>query len=363
MRYIGAMVLTPQTEARRALFARGALIALLVALGTWIVWAFLPALIWAIIVAVAVDPLVQRAESRFAKPRRNLIAVLFTVVFALIVLAPIGFGVAQAAREAHEIAAWIAQARSQGVPPPDWLASLPFGSTEVTSWWRTNLADPAVATHHFQKLGGTLLGAQSQSIGFRLLHRAVVFGFTLLALFFLIRDRDKIVAQARAVSGRLLGPQGERIGRQALLSVRGTIDGLVLVGLGEGAFMAVVYVAFGVPHPILLGIATAIAAMIPFGAVLMFAIAALLLLAKSSVGAAIAVVAIGLGVVFVADHFLRPVLIGSATRLPFLWVLIGILGGVETMGLLGLFVGPATMAVLFMLWRELITDSTSDALA
>ena len=56
----------------------------------------------------------------------------------------------------------------------------------------------------------------------------------------------------------------------------------------------------------------------------------------------------------IADHFIRPVLIGGATRLPFLWVLIGILGGVETLGLLGLFVGPATMAVLVMLWRELI---------
>jgi predicted PurR-regulated permease PerM len=56
-------------------------------------------------------------------------------------------------------------------------------------------------------------------------------------------------------------------------------------------------------------------------------------------------------VVGIADHFLRPAMIGSATRLPFLWVLLGILGGVET---LGLFVGPATMAVLVMLWREFV---------
>jgi predicted PurR-regulated permease PerM len=48
----------------------------------------------------------------------------------------------------------------------------------------------------------------------------------------------------------------------------------------------------------------------------------------------------------------RPVLIGGATRLPFLWVLLGILGGVETWGLLGLFLGPALMAALMLLWRE-----------
>jgi predicted PurR-regulated permease PerM len=94
--------------------------------------------------------------------------------------------------------------------------------------------------------------------------------------------------------------------------------------------------------------------MIPFGAALIFAIAALLLLAQGAAGAAIAVVVIGLAVVFVADHFIRPGLIGSATQLPFVWVLIGILGGVETLGLIGLFVGPATMAVLVMLWRDYI---------
>jgi predicted PurR-regulated permease PerM len=57
-------------------------------------------------------------------------------------------------------------------------------------------------------------------------------------------------------------------------------------------------------------------------------------------------------ITFLADHFVRPVLIGSATKLPFIWVLFGILGGVTTWGLLGLFLGPAIMAALILLWRE-----------
>ncbi len=59
-----------------------------------------------------------------------------------------------------------------------------------------------------------------------------------------------------------------------------------------------------------------------------------------------------MAVTFSADHFVRPVLIGGATKLPFIWVLLGILGGVEVWGLIGLFVGPAIMAALIMLWRE-----------
>ena len=42
----------------------------------------------------------------------------------------------------------------------------------------------------------------------------------------------------------------------------------------------------------------------------------------------------------------------GAARLPFLWVLLGILGGLETLGIIGLFLGPAIMAALISLWRD-----------
>jgi predicted PurR-regulated permease PerM len=61
----------------------------------------------------------------------------------------------------------------------------------------------------------------------------------------------------------------------------------------------------------------------------------------------------GFAVIFLADHFVRPKLIGGATKLPFLWVLLGILGGVESFQRHGLFLGPAIMAALMLLWRDL----------
>jgi predicted PurR-regulated permease PerM len=92
--------------------------------------------------------------------------------------------------------------------------------------------------------------------------------------------------------------------------------------------------------------------MVPFGVVVAFGLAAILLIAKGSVMSAVVIAVLGTVVSFVADHFIRPGLIGSTTRLPFLWVLLGILGGVETWGLVGLFAGPAIMAALILLWRE-----------
>jgi predicted PurR-regulated permease PerM len=161
-----------------------------------------------------------------------------------------------------------------------------------------------------------------------------------------------VTAQVLTASARLFGPRGERVARQMVASVHGTVDGLVLVGLGVGVVLGIVYYFAGVPHPVLLGALTAVAAMIPFGAPLVFGAAALVLIAAGSVVPAAVVVVAGFVVTFAADHFVRPALIGGTTQLPFLWVLLGILGGVETFGLLGLFLGPAVMAALILLWRE-----------
>ena len=154
----------------------------------------------------------------------------------------------------------------------------------------------------------------------------------------------------------MFGARGEHIARQMVASVHGTVDGLVLVGLGEGFVLGIAYYFTGVPHAVLLGAVTAVAAMIPFGAVVAFGGASLFLLAQGSVGLGVLVFVLGLIVVGIADHLIRPVLIGGATKLPFVWVLFGILGGVETFGLLGLFLGPAVMSALILLWRELIAQ-------
>jgi predicted PurR-regulated permease PerM len=136
-------------------------------------------------------------------------------------------------------------------------------------------------------------------------------------------------------------------------AVRGTVAGLIVVGVGEGVLLGIAYFVTGVPHAALLGFVTAIAAMLPFCAPISFGLAALWLLVQGSVAQAIGLVVFGAVVVFVAEHFVRPVLIGNSTRLPFLLVLFGILGGAETFGLLGIFIGPALMTVLMVLWTDL----------
>jgi predicted PurR-regulated permease PerM len=109
----------------------------------------------------------------------------------------------------------------------------------------------------------------------------------------------------------------------------------------------------GVPDPALFTILTTAFAMLPFGAWAAFTAAALALLATGGSGFAAAGV-FGWGAIVMAagDHFIWPLLVGGAARLPFLLAFIGIFGGLASYGLIGLFLGPVIMAAALTVWRE-----------
>ncbi|GEP08314.1 AI-2E family transporter [Methylobacterium gnaphalii] len=349
----GTHAFTAREDDRAQVAARIALAAALVGLGLYILSDFLRALVWAVVLAIALWPLYVKAERRFPPGRHNILwPSLFTAVVALAFLIPVVLLAVEAVGEARELLGYAKAAEESGIPVPAIVAKLPFGAPQVTDWWNANLAHAGWAKEMLGHVNTASNREVTKTVGANLAHRVVLFGFALLTLFFLFRDGRTVVAQSLTASHRLFGPRGERVARQMVASVHGTVDGLVLVGIGEGILLGIVYWFAGVPHPILFGAVTAVAAMIPFGAPVAFGLAALLLVGNGSVVPALVVAAAGLVVTFVADHFVRPALIGGTTRLPFVWVLLGILGGVETFGLLGLFVGPAVMAALILLWRE-----------
>lgn len=333
--------------------ARLALTTALVAAGIWILWDFIPALVWAAIFAIVLWPLRRRLVQVLpARGERELAPLLLVVAVGLIFILPLvllGFALA---REGHVVVHFVGHARGNGVPLPEWIARLPLVGAPLAGWWQDNLSNPGVVQDLLGRLNPKLLAESARHFGAEIVHRLVLFSFTLLTLFFLFRDGDRLAAQARILGDRLFGHHGERIAFQMIAAVHGTVTGLVLVGLAEGVVLGFVYLAVGLPDPASVGALTGVAAVIPFGSPAVFCLAALYLAAQDNMGAAIIVLASGSFVVFIADHLIRPVLIGGAARLPFLWVLLGILGGLEALGILGLFVGPAIMAALLALWRE-----------
>lgn len=315
---------------------------------------FLP-LAWAGVFCIATWPLYVRV--RRALGGRSLAAsLLMTLLIACLLVVPLVVGADQAGRQASTVAAWIATANNEGIAAPQALMKIPFIGTYLHTWWQATLAQPRGLTHLFSGGSATRLHSASEVLrrfGGELAHRLIDLGFAFLCLFFLYKNGEALHAQIDRVGMRGLGTQRwQRYASRIPTAIRATVNGLVLVGIGEGVLIGIGYSFAGLPSAALWGAATALLAIVPFGAPLVYLAAAGLLAASGASGAALGVAAWGSVVLLLADHLVRPNIIGNATRMPFLAVLFGILGGVELFGLVGLFLGPVVMVMALTLWRE-----------
>ena len=330
--------------------ARYTLIGLLVVLGAWMLQRFLPALCWAVVLAIGTSSLYDRWLAIFQGKRRHIWAALtFTSIVGIVVIVPLVYGGIVALREAISLARNFLESSKDGRPDlPQWLAQLPLVGPWIQSLWLDYPGHMGAAAAQNKPA----LYEWTRLLSVQLLRRLSTLVFTLVTLYFVYLNRDTLRNDVPRVGRALFGPTVEGLLTRAAEAIRATVDGIVLVAVAEGAIMAGVYATVGAPHPILLGAVTGIFAMVPFAAPVVFGAVALLLGSRGAVGAAVGVLVAGTIVLFVADHFVRPMIIREGAKLPFLWVLLGILGGIESFGLVGIFLGPALMAALVSLWRS-----------
>jgi predicted PurR-regulated permease PerM len=188
-----------------------------------------------------------------------------------------------------------------------------------------------------------------------LLHRLLLFGITLVALFLVLRDGAWLADRALVTADRLLGDRGARLVGKIAGATRATVNGTIAAAIVKGAVIGIAYILTGVPHPVLFTFLTMALAMVPLGAWLALGVAALTLaLQDGTLLVPAALFVFGAGTLLIGDNFVQPALIGGSAELPFLLVLIGILGGIQSFGLVGLFLGPVIMAALLTVWREWI---------
>src|SRR5262249_38894338 len=318
---------------------------------------FLLPLAWAVVLALATWPLYRRFAARW--PRRfaaNGTPLVFTALITLFVLGPFGFAFITIGAQAQVWAREVAFAEQYGLAPPIWLAAIPLAGSWLVNHWNAVLGTPGGVTGLLQSAeSASMIGRGASLGGFVLRHTAII-AFTILALFFLYRGGEPLAARTLQIVHQKLGPRGDRYFRQAALSIRATLGGMLVVSLIDGVLIGLAYEIAHVPSAAAWGAITGLLAMIPFVAYLAVAGVALVLIAKGAGAAALAVFAWGIFVVFVADKLVLPALLANTTRLGFFWALLGSLGGLAAFGLLGLFIGPAILALAAAIWRDSLDE-------
>jgi len=320
-------------------------------LAAWVSRSFLTPLAWAAVLAVSLWPLYRRMLER-GPSHPTSAALVLTLGTGLVVMLPLALAIGAAAQESQTALQWLGQAQRTGLPPPPWLASLPLVGARANTAWQQHVGSPQAANNLIQGLNAGAVFGWTRTIGGEVARGSMLFLITLLALFGMLRQGDRLGAQAEAVATRVLGTFGGKFLERLAAAVRGTVSGTVLVSVAEGSLIGLGYWIAGVPRPLLFAILTIAFAMVPFGAWIAFGVATAILLVQGHVVAGALLFAFGVAVMTVGDNVVQPRVIGSAVRLPFLLALVGTFGGLETFGLVGLFLGPVIMAALMLAWQQ-----------
>ena len=297
--------------------------------------------------------LYRRLAPRDPARRAWLAPLVATLIMSLVVTVPAFLALSEIGREAQVVVEWVARAQQSGIKVPSWLTQLPLVGQRLDEWWRSHLADPTGFAGLFAGIDLDAVTSWTGSIGGQIAYRLVLVLLTLMALFLFLRDGDRIGARLLALSDRWLGHPGEQLFESMVGVVRGVVNGTVIVAIAEGLLIGIGYVIAGLQQAVLFTILTIAVSMLPLGAWFAFGAAALVLLAdQGTILPAAAVFGWGAVVMMIGDNLVEPALIGGAARVPFLWTLIGILGGIETFGLIGIFLGPVVMAALLAIGRD-----------
>jgi predicted PurR-regulated permease PerM len=330
---------------------------ILLLLGSWVLHSFLDLLIWAVVLAITTWPVYQRLLAcNEVHGKVTWGALLLTLLIGAVILVPLGYGLSRLLDEAQSLGQILTKAQHVGLPPPVWLETIPMIGQWAKNAWMSALGNPVVANESLHWLGTGGAITYTKDFASQLLHRFFGFLLTLLVLFFVYQHGTGLSQYVLSTNRKLFGETGVRYAIHATAAVRATVNGLVLVGLGEGLLLGVGYAFAGLSHPAMLGALTGVFAMIPFAAKLIFGACALVLVAEGHMAAGSSLFVFGVVVILLADNYVRPRLIGGAVKLPFIWTLLGIFGGLENFGLLGLFLGPTLMAVLMSIWRDWVAD-------
>ncbi len=330
------------------------LLVLLILAGAYFFSGFIVPVLAALIIGFASWPLHRRAVL-WCGGHTALAATLSLLAVITVLVLPMSFGLHYALKEASSAITWLLQANRTGSPPPEWIEALPVVGEHLARYWREHLGEPQalgawielLSGEHLANIYRTLLSATRD-----LANLALTTLFMLITLFFVYKDGARIAAQVDVVGERILPQRWQRFSRVVPTTVSATVTGMGLIALGEGVVLGLAYWVVGVPSPVLLGAITGLMALIPGGAPLSFTLVSLYLIGSGQVGAGIGLFAWGTIELFIVDKTLRPRLIGGPVKLPFLPTFFGLVGGVKTMGLVGLFVGPVLMALLVAIWRE-----------
>jgi predicted PurR-regulated permease PerM len=337
-------------------YARLVAVALLLLGCFYVLQPFLGAILFAGVLCFSTWPLFLRLESRVGG-RSWLAALILVFVMILALALPVALAaqslVVHSAEVIESVRGFIDNRTA--IELPQFIQKLPMIGPWLSEYWQIlmqsraelvalarRLADPAKA----------MFLAMGASVGQGLIQVLIA----IFVAYFFYRDGERVRALLLEGMARLAGPRlGARMISIAQNAVKGVVYGLLGTAFAQALVAVIGFAIAGVPGALLLGALTFILSLVPLGPVLVWGGAAAWLYFTDQPGWAIFMLVYGVAVISSVDNVVKPILMSRAGGLSMLLIVLGVFGGAVAFGFIGLFVGPALLAIgwnLMKVWLE-----------
>jgi predicted PurR-regulated permease PerM len=334
------------TRSRVQVIALAALTAVVLYLCYLIALPFLPALTWALVLAVIANPLHERIREKVHG--KSVVAALAVLAVTVVLAVPTVFVAHEVAQQASER---VAKLR---------------GDPAEKLWQQTKERYPRVAPlmrwaereanvrEQMSRFSEFVLESARRFVSSSVY--AVVGGLiTLYLLFYFFRDKEKTLGALRRLVP-LSAPESELVFRRVHDTIHAIVYGTLVVALVQGTLGGLMFWWLGLPAPLMWGAVMAFLAILPMlGAAIVWMPAALMLAFDGQWDKALLLVIWGSVVVGLVDNLLYPLLVKNRLRLHTVPVFMSVVGGLLVFGAAGVVLGPVVLAValgLLEVWRQ-----------
>lgn len=334
----------------------------LIGLSLWVLLPFLAATVWATMIVVATWPLFKALEQRLGQ-RRLPAVLLMSLVMLLLLVLPLWLAVDTISGHTEQLTAASQWLVDHGLPlPPEWVGQLPMIGQPIAAAWRRLAQGGAAAVQtgllpYLSTVGKWAL-AQVGGLGGMLLQFLLV--VTIAAILY--TNGEAAARLALRCGRRLAGERGENSVILAAQAIRGVALGVGVTAIVQTVLGGLGLAMAGVPFAALLSALMLMLCIAQIGPmpVLLPAVGWLYWQGDSAWATALLVWSVVVGSL---DNFLRPMLIKRGADLPLLLIFAGVIGGMLSLGLIGIFIGPVVLAVTWTLLLAWIEDALGRDLA
>lgn len=316
---------------------------------------FILLIIWAIIVAVALNPFYEKILKIFKGKKKGLVTTLFvTVLLAIIIVPSINM-----ASSVIDSSSGIVEKFNSGEikidPPSASVKSWPLIGEKVFGLWSSASSDLQgfIKKHPDQIKSsiGWFFGSFTGIIGSILLSLVAL----IIAGLFMSSSKEGYNTGVQ-FANKMMNGNGDKIMTMCINTVRSVVKGILLVGVIQAVLAFIGFSVIGLSTAGILAFVVLLCAIIQLPVTLV-AIPVIIYVFSFAETTPAIIFGVYIFIVSLLDNFLKPMLLAKGLETPMIVILIGAIGGMMLAGILGLFIGPVVMAISHRLYINWVTSN------